>query len=268
MIYSCNKHVCSSDMICSLFVLVQPFSTTLRRTVSSITYYTCCFHINKICLRFPAGAPLVSVTTPAVPTWTPEVTQLPTSTTAFTLQQKTVPLGDVKDINNQRSDAAAPAINITKATKEMLAKMCGQNTPCADSNPKPTAVDGDTLGDRTRLSVTTTPHPLPSTTIRSIYIRGHLLASHRKRTFVPPLTKSESVHSPDTASRVHVTHFKNAPARKASYVAYVKKPSRRKKKHSSFESKRFDNFRFLHETVSVSNPLPCVVRSKQIWYLL
>jgi len=225
-----------------------------RGVVNNI--YTCCFHINKICLCFPAGAPLPSVTTPVVPTWTAKVSQLPTSTTAFALQQKTVPVGDVKDINNQRSVAAAPAINITKATKEMLAKMCGQNTSCADSNPKPTSVDGDKLVDRTRLSITTTPHPLAPTTIRSIYIRGHLLASHRKQTFVPPLTKSESAHLPDTASRVHVTHFKNAPARKASYVAYVKKPSRRTKKHSSFESKRFDNFRFLHETVSVSIPLP------------
>ncbi|KAI0208788.1 hypothetical protein LSAT2_006504 [Lamellibrachia satsuma] len=201
-------------------------------------------------VRSAFGAPLASSTTPFMSTWSREVINPLTSPTSLNPLEKDVQNGDVKDINSILPDSIASETTIAKALERVSAKLCGQNTSCADSKFESASVVGDKLDERTRLSTTTTPDTLPLTTRRNIYIRGHLLASHRKQTFVPPSAKSDFVHTPDTLSRLHVTHFRNAPAKKASYVAYDKKPSRRKKKHSSLETKRFDNIRFLHETVN------------------
>ena len=66
------------------------------------------------------------------------------------------------------------------------------------------------------------------------------------------MAKSDHVHGADVSARLHVTHFEKAPSNKGSFSTYGKKPIRRKKKHSSIEAKRFDNFRFTHETGNVS----------------
>ena len=158
--------------------------------------------------------------------------------------------GHVTDSHSTRVDPATN-VNISKILPVVL---CAENTSCADSKLELNTVDGNTLDVRTRMSTVTPSDSIRLTTRRSIYIRGHLLASHRKQTFLPPLAKSEHVHGADVSARLHVTHFEKVTSSQGYFSTYDKKPIRRKKKHSSVETKRFDNIRFTHDTANVSMP--------------
>ena len=181
---------------------------------------------------------------------TTAITRLLTIHTAVTssnitpLVYDTHTTGHVTDSNNTRADSVTN-VNVSQS-------MGGQNTSCADSKRESNSVDGKTWDARTRMTTVTPSGSARLTTRRSIYIRGHLLAPHRKQTFLPPLAKSDHVHGADVSARLHVTHFEKLPSNKGSFSTYDKKPIRRKKKHSSIEAKRFDNSRFTHETGNVS----------------
>ena len=181
---------------------------------------------------------------------TPTITRLLTIPTVVTssnitpIVYDTHTTGHVTDSNATRADYVTN-VNVSHS-------LCVQNTSCADSKRESSSVDGNMVVARTRITTVTPSHSARLTTRRSIYIRGHLLASHRKQTFLPPLAKSDHVHGADVSARLHVTHFEKVPSNKGSFSTYDKKPIRRKKKHSSIEAKRFDNSRFTHETGNVS----------------